>query len=184
MSDDDRARWDRRYADRETVSNGDVALPAFLQPFVEILPTAGSAIDLACGRGGAAVWLAQRGLRVWGCDVSPVAVTQARALAEHCGVAARCRFEIVDLDDGLPAGASADLLICNRFRDSRLDQSILKRLSGGGLLAISALSEVGASPGPFRARAGELLQAFGGLDVIEAREANGEAWLVARARNG
>jgi SAM-dependent methyltransferase len=180
VSDDDRVRWDRRYAGHEVVSDDDVALPPMFEPFAESFPAAGHALDLACGRGGAAVWLARRGLDVWGCDVSPVAVRLARELADRCGVASRCRFEIVDLDEGLPAGPRADVLICNRFRDDRLDRSILERLAGGGLLAISALSEVGSSPGPFRVRAGELRRAFDGLDVIAAGEANGEAWLLAR----
>jgi len=180
VSDEDRVRWDRRYAAHDVLSVDDVALPAVFQPFTETFPTAGRALDLACGRGGVAVWLAQRGLDVWGYDVSPVAVTQARKLAELGGVAVRCHFEIVDLDDGLPAGLPADVLICNRFRDVRLDGPILERLADGGLLAISILSEVGASAGPFRSRAGELGQAFDGLAVVAAREGDGEAWLLAR----
>ena len=51
-----------------------------------------------------------------------------------------------------------------------------------GLLAITALGEVGATPGPFRVAAGELPAAFAGLDVIAAGERQGEAWLLARAR--
>lgn len=179
MSDEDRIRWDRRYADRDVVSLDDVALPAAFQPFAQDFPAAGRALDLGCGRGGAAVWLAQRGLEVWGYDVSPVAIAQARELAEQCGAAASCHFEIVDLDDGLPAGPTVDVLICSRFRDGRLDRPIVDRLAVGGLLAISALSEVGTAPGPFRVKAGELRQAFEDLDVIAAQEANGEAWLLA-----
>jgi len=182
VSDEDRLRWDRRYTDRDAGSDEDVALPAVFRPFAEIFPAAGNALDLACGRGGAAVWLAQRGLDVLGCDVSPVAVRQARRLAELGGVADRCHFEIADLDDGLPAGPSADVLICNRFRDGRLDGPIVERLAGGGLLAISALSEVGGTPGSFRVKAGELRLAFEGLELVAAREANGGAWLLARRR--
>jgi len=59
VSADDRARWDRRYADR-VVSEDEVALPAVFQRFAAEFPTVGRALDLACGRGGAAVWLARR----------------------------------------------------------------------------------------------------------------------------
>lgn len=180
VSDDDRVRWDQRYGDREGLSDDDVALPAVFQPFAETFPTAGHALDLACGRGGAAVWLAQRGLEVWGYDVSPVAITQARGLAELAGVAARCHFAAIDLDDGLPVGRPLDMLVCNGFRDRSLYRPIRDRLAAGGLLAISVLSEVGASSGPFRAKAGELAQAFDGLAVIAAREADGHSWLLAR----
>lgn len=181
MSDEDGVRWDRRYADRGSVTLDDAALPAVFQPFAEEFPTTGRALDLACGTGGAAVWLAQRGMAVWGCDVSAVAISQARELAERCGVAARCHFEVCDLDNGLPAGSPADVLICNMFRDARLDQAITGRIAPGGLLAASALSEVGASPGSFRVGAGELRRAFAGLDVIAGGEAHGRAWLLARA---
>lgn len=107
---------------------------------------------------------------------------QARRLAELGGVADRCHFEIVDLDNGLPAGPSVDVLICNKFRDGRLDGPIVERLAGGGLLAISALSEVGGTPGPYRVKAGELRLAFEGLELVAGREANGDAWLLARSR--
>ena len=53
-------------------------------------------------------------------------------------------------------------------------------LAPGGLLAISALSEVGAQPGPFRVSAGELPTAFAGLRQIAGGECGGEAWLLAR----
>nr|MCH9733740.1 class I SAM-dependent methyltransferase [Actinomycetes bacterium] len=142
----------------------------------------GRALDVACGRGGAAVWLARRGLEVLGYDVSPVAVAQARRLAELGGVADRCHFEIVDLDDGLPAGPMVDVVICNRFRNESLDGPIVERLAGQGLLAISVLSEVGGTPGPYRVKAGELELAFEGLELVAAREGNGDAWLLARRR--
>jgi SAM-dependent methyltransferase len=183
VSDDDRVRWDRRYAGRRAVSVDDVGLPSAFQAFAEMFPTGGHALDLACGPGGAAVWLAQRGMDVYACDVSPVAIDHARALAELCDCAARCRFEIVDLDQGLPAGPPVELLLCTKFRDPRLDLAIIERLAVGGLLAISALSEVGAAPGPFRAKAGELRRAFDVLDVIAADDAHGETWLLARRRD-
>lgn len=158
------------------------ALPAPFLPFVDDFPTGGHGLDLACGRGEAAVWLALRGVQVHGFDVSPVAIAQALALAARCRAADRCNFDVLDLDDGLPAGPPADVIICNRFHDSCLDRPIAERLAVGGLLAISALSEVGATAGPFRARAGELRTAFGDLEVIAGDEAAGQAWLLARRR--
>jgi SAM-dependent methyltransferase len=137
-------------------------------------------MELACGLGRGAVWLARRGLDCWGIDVSGVAVGLARELAERNGVADRCRFDVVDLDDGLPAGPPVDVVLCHRFRDARLDRAIIERLAPGGVLAIAVLSEVGVGPGPFRAAPGELLRAFARLDAIAEGEADGEAWLLAR----
>jgi SAM-dependent methyltransferase len=183
MSAEDRVRWDQRYAgaDPTEALGPDLAvLPAVFTPFTDIFPLTGYAIELACGRGQVAVWLARRGLDVVGFDVSPVAITQAGALARACGVSGHCRFEAVDLDNGLPGGPAADVIVCHRFRDARLDQPLLTRLAPSGLLAISALSEVGADPGPFRVKAGELQHAFAALDVIAAGESDGLAWLLGR----
>ena len=127
------------------------------------------------------MWLATLGLLVRGLDVSPVAVGLARDLARRRGVAARCRFDVVDLDGGLPGGPPVEVIACHRFRDPRLDRAIVRRLAPGGLLAIAVLSEVGVGPGPFRAAPGELTAAFAALEVIAAGERRGEAWLLARA---
>jgi len=114
-------------------------------------------------------------------DISSVAISQARDLARRSGVGDRCRFDVVNLDDGLPAGPPVDVIFCHKFRDRRLDDAIIGRLAPGGLLAIAVLSEVGAAPGPFRAVPGELAAAFAGLDQIAGGEDQGYAWLLARA---
>ena len=177
MSADDRARWDGRYLQSGPAEPG---LSPVFAPYADRFPTTGSALDIACGSGSAAVWLALRGLSVTGVDISEVAIGCARELAVQRGVSVRCRFEVADLDDGLPAGAPVDVVVCQHFRDTRLDSAIMGRLVPCGLLAISALSEVGATPGRFRVAAGELPRAFPGLAVEAAGEADGVAWLLGR----
>ncbi|MFZ1179700.1 MAG: class I SAM-dependent methyltransferase [Mycobacterium sp.] len=181
MAEADRRRWDERYATQGPPPGSAVAPPNVLARCADVFPTAGRALDLACGQGLGAVWLALRGLEVLGLDISPVAVDQARDLAQRSGVGDRCRFDVVDFDDGLPAGLSVDVILCHKFRDRRLDQAIVERLAPGGLLAIAALSEVDATPGPFRAAPGELPAAFAELDLVAAGEGQGYAWLLARA---
>lgn len=176
MSAQDRSRWDASYADRGPVC--EPGLPAVFAAYAATFHVSGVALDIACGQGAAAVWLAQRGLDVTGFDVSAVAVGQARALAEQAGVAAH--FEVADLDDGLPPGPPVDVLVCHRFRDPRLYPALIDRLAPDGLLAICVLSEAGGPPGPFRAPAGELHAAFAGLDTVAAEEGDGQAWLLAR----
>lgn len=179
MSQKDRARWDAVYTDREPDTAP--ALPQVFSGQADEFPIAGSALDLACGTGRAAVWLARRGLQVWGLDVSAVAITQAKQAAALHGLAQRCRFDVVDLDEGLPAGPPVDVVLCHRFREPDLYPALAARLRPGGLLAICVLSEVGAQPGRFRAAAGELVSAFAGLETLAAGECDGQAWLVARA---
>jgi len=180
VAERDRHRWDERYAKAEPPA-GAVGPPGAFADHAQEFPTSGRALDVACGQGLAAVWLARRGMDVVGLDISPVAIGQARELARRCGVAERCYFGVADLDDGLPAGPPVDVIVCHRFRDRRLDRAMIGRLAPGGLLAVAVLSEVGAAAGPFRAVAGELPTAFAGLTPIAAGEGGGCAWLLARA---
>ncbi|MFV8050817.1 class I SAM-dependent methyltransferase [Mycobacterium sp. 48b] len=179
MSEKDRLRWDAAYTDRDP--DAGPALPQVFAGHAGLFPMSGSALDVACGTGRAALWLARRGLRVQGLDVSAVAITQARESAVRHGVAERCRFDVADLDEGLPDGSPVDVVLCHRFRDPGLYPALAARLRPGGLLAICVLSEVGADPGRFRATAGEVEAAFTGLETLAAGEGDGQAWLVARA---
>jgi SAM-dependent methyltransferase len=179
----DQCRWDARYRSQARPAAGAVEPPGVFAAYANVFPTSGRALDLACGQGLGAVWLARRGLDVWGLDISPVAIGRARNLARRDGVDDRCRFDAADLDDGLPAGPPVDVILCHNFRDRRLDRAIIARLAPGGLLAIAVLSEVGAAPGPFRAAPGELSAAFADLEEIVAGEGEGRAWLLARARD-
>lgn len=184
MSDHDRNRWDATYASRNPAAPVEPGLPGAFAGHEAVFPVSGTALDLACGRGLGSLWLARRGLDVWGVDVSAVAIGQAAALTARHGMTDRCRFEVVDLDHGLPPGPPVDVILCHRFRDRRLDSAIVERLAAGGLLAMCALSEVGAAPGRFRAAPGELLAAFAALEVVASGEADGEAWLLARRSRG
>jgi SAM-dependent methyltransferase len=180
VSADDRIRWDRRYAGQPVATIDDVGLPPPFRPFTALFPRCGTALDLACGRGAAAVWLARRGLTVAAHDISAIAAEAAQGLARRFGCAARCVVSVTDLDEGLPPGGPVNVLLCNDFRDPRLYESMLHRLAAGGLLAISVLSEVGGGTGRYRAPAGELTRAFASLEILASGEADGRAWLLAR----
>jgi thioredoxin reductase len=70
----------------------------------------GRALDLGCGAGADAIWLAQEGWAVTGVDISSAALAQAATAAEAAGVADRVDWLQRDLDggppsDGLPEGA-------------------------------------------------------------------------------
>jgi SAM-dependent methyltransferase len=181
VSDEDRERWDRRFA---AIGAAEVAAPpAELRGAEELLPTGGRALDVACGRGATAVWLAQRGFAVDAVDVSPVALRGGAELADRCGVADRIRWHAHDLDAGLPPaiGVGFAVVVCQRFRDPRLNPALAGALAPGGLLVLTVLSRSGGEDGPYRAEPGELPAAFGGLEVLAHRDADGAAALVARA---
>jgi SAM-dependent methyltransferase len=75
--------WDRRYAERPWLWTAEPNL--FLVTEVgDMAP--GRALDLACGEGRNAVWLAELGWTVTAVDFSEVATGRARELAEFRGV--------------------------------------------------------------------------------------------------
>lgn len=181
VSRDDRERWDRKHARSVPAPALDPPPPPPVFAHVEHhFPSGGDALDIACGRGEGAVWLASRGMSYRGVDVSPVAIAMAEDLAGATGVIGRCRFEVWDLDDGLPPGAPVDLLFCHMFRDPDLYEAMVDRVAPGGLLAMAALSEVGGKPGEYRCRPGELREAFGHLHVLDEGEGQGLARILGR----
>jgi SAM-dependent methyltransferase len=101
-----REDWDRRYAGAENLWS---AKPnRFLVAEVsELAP--GRALDLACGEGQNAIWLAERGWTVRGVDYSGVAIAKAHARAERDGVAVD--FVEDDLLRYEPEAAAYDLVI-------------------------------------------------------------------------
>jgi len=64
----------------------------------------GTALDLGCGAGADAIWLAQQGWTVTGVDISAAALAHAASAAEAAGFADRVEWVQHDLDGGLPDG--------------------------------------------------------------------------------
>ncbi|MGH3134581.1 MAG: class I SAM-dependent methyltransferase [Gaiellaceae bacterium] len=101
-----REDWDRRYAGVESLWS---AKPnRFLVAEVAEL-TPGRALDLACGEGQNAIWLAGLGWKVLGVDYSEVALARARARAARQGVEAE--FLAADLLDFEPQPDVHDLVL-------------------------------------------------------------------------
>lgn len=77
-----------RYQRRENLSWDEELPPPEVQAVAADLP-AGRALDLGCGFGRAAIYLAQLGWQVDGVDFIEIAITEARQRAESAGVNAR-----------------------------------------------------------------------------------------------
>ncbi|MBM9466015.1 class I SAM-dependent methyltransferase [Nakamurella leprariae] len=93
--------WEDRYAGAEQIWTG--RPNAALVDEVTDLP-AGHALDLGCGEGGDAVWLAARGWTVTAVDISRNALARTEAAAARAGVAERVTTERHDLAESTPAG--------------------------------------------------------------------------------
>jgi len=95
------SRWNRRHAEAEGV--GEVAQVLLCN--AHLLPRRGRALDLACGRGASALWLAERGLEVHAWDLSPVAIERLQAEARARGLRVQC--EVRDVVAQAPAQPGA-----------------------------------------------------------------------------
>lgn len=101
-----REDWDRRYAETESLWS---ATPNrfLVSEARELAP--GSALDLACGEGRNAVWLAALGWRVTAVDFSEVAIAKGRRRALEEGV--EVDFRVLDLLDFEPEHEAYDLVL-------------------------------------------------------------------------
>ena len=145
------AFWEDHYAQRSRVWSG--RPNAVLVDEVGALP-AGLALDLGCGEGGDAVWLAERGWRVVAVDVSQTALDRAASAAEAAGVADRIEWQRHDLAQTFPSGAFD--LVSAQFLQSPIDFPVERVLrsaaaavgAGGTLLIVShAAPPAGAAHG-------------------------------------
>ena len=99
----DASKWDERYAAADLVWSAEPN--QFLPPAVEGTEP-GTALDLACGEGRNAIWLARRGWDVTAIDFSTVAIDKARRLAGDTAV----EWRVADVTRFEP-GATYDLVV-------------------------------------------------------------------------
>ncbi|MGC4892394.1 class I SAM-dependent methyltransferase [Micromonospora sp. DT31] len=145
-ADTDPARfWDERYGQRDRIWSGRVN--PVLAEVAEDLPP-GTVLDLGCGEGGDAVWLASHGWQVTAVDISATALERLTAEAGRAGVAARITTVSQDLTRDFPAGRFD--LVSAQFLQSPLDlprEKVLRPAAGavapGGRLLVV---EHGAAP--------------------------------------
>lgn len=76
------AEWDERYASVEQVWSGQPN-EALMTEVGDLKP--GTALDVGCGEGADAIWLASRGWQVTAIEVSSVALKRAATAAEKVG---------------------------------------------------------------------------------------------------
>jgi SAM-dependent methyltransferase len=130
--------WEGHYSGPERVWSGRPN-PVLVDVAASLPP--GTALDLGCGEGGDAVWLALRGWRVTAVDVSATALARAAEAAAAAGVSDRVDLQRHDLAASFPAG-TFDLVSAQylhspiAFPRERVLRAAAGAVAPGGLLLV------------------------------------------------
>ena len=168
--------WNESYASGESLPWDTGTPDPLLVEMIEsraIVP--GRTLDIGCGTGTNAIFLAQHGFDVWGIDISDIAVEKARAKAQG-----RCHFEVVDFLAAAPAGGPFQFVFdrgCFHVFDgegerARFAQNVAAELVEHGLW-LSLIGSTEGAPrdeGPPRRSARDVMNAIEpSLEVLQLR---------------
>jgi len=135
-----------------------VPTPLLVETAQELPP--GRALDLACGNGRNAAWLAEHGWKVTAVDRSPVAIP---AVDTHVADLEKHEFPIGE--------ASWDLIVVSLYLQRDLFEPIKRGLKPGGIaIVIVLMMEPGHEQSLFRVRPGELAKYFEGWEILHYYE--------------
>jgi SAM-dependent methyltransferase len=160
--------WNERYRTREEID--DHPAPLLVDAASSIAP--GRALDLACGAGRNAIWLAHQGWNVTAIDGAEEAI---RILHAHdASIDAR----VLDLETGAPLpfdDETFDLVAILFYLYRPLFAEAQRVVKRGGIVVCAARLR-----GRYRVAPGELVQHFAGCEVLHSKEADEIAEIVVR----
>ncbi len=136
VTNDVEADWDERYSEREQLWSGQPN-GALVTEVAGLAP--GRVLDVGCGEGADAIWLARRGWDVTGLEVSGVALRRAATHASEAGVTIDwVRAGLAEA--GLPPGSfdlvSAQYPALLRTPDGAAERALLAAVAPGGVLLV------------------------------------------------
>ena len=190
MESDGRKRWEQKH--REAASTGLPPHPAhFLLEVQERLPRGGRALDLACGRGGNALFLAERGYPVEAVDRSFGALRELRKVAKEKSLPIETWVADLAAYPLLPALEDRyRVIVCFRYLERSIWHAMEKMLRPGGALVFETFTLLHRETDPqfpleYCLGPRELLRAFPGLTVSfyrETRQGESAGLLAFRSR--
>ncbi len=131
-----RAQWDERYSEREQLWSGQPN-GALVAEVADLTP--GRVLDVGCGEGADAVWLARNGWDVTALEVSGVALARAATHAHDAGVTVH--WVHAGLTDARLVPGSFDLVSAQypallRTPDAAAERALLGAVAPGGVLLV------------------------------------------------
>lgn len=132
MSCHERDSWNARFRSGDHSSSEPDPFLRHLEDYASILPAGRKALDIACGAGRHAAWLAEQGWNVTACDISLEALRRAQALASERGV--RLALYCQDLESLSLPSKHFDLIVCFFYLQRELFSVLKAALRPGGLI--------------------------------------------------
>lgn len=165
--DDRQTEWNARWREKAITANWQA--DGWLLRARSLLP-AGRALDIACGMGRNAIFLAEQGVAVTAVDMSEVALGLLETEAKARGLEIDCLHLDLETSPVLPLGPF-DLLLNFFYLHRPLLPLELARVRAGGVAVFRTFSSAGTDRfGPIRPdialHPGELLHIFSGWEIL------------------
>lgn len=176
-------KWNDAYKHAEIAT----AKPAqVLSENAHLLPKKGSALDLACGRAGNAIFLAKQGFNVDAVDISPNVLENLESFVKQQSLAISC--ECRDIESKGLSEKKYDVIVVSYFLNRELFPQIIKALKPCGLLFYETWSQEkvndsGPSNPEYRLQARELLNISHALRPLIYREEGDQGSITKGTRN-
>lgn len=183
MSRSDEEKWDRIHqADADTPAR----TARILAENLHLLPKSGTALDVACGKGGNALLLARHGLTTHAWDISQTALDfLARKAAEASLTLYTAKRDVVMQP---PTADAFDVIIATYFLERSIISALITGLRRNGLIFYQTFIKdkrdgYGPNNPDYRLDNNELLRLFFGMRVLYYREEGTVGDLNAGFRN-
>ena len=194
MSDEiAKQKWNQIYSTEDETK---VQPAQVLCEYKYLLPSTGIALDLACGLGGNAIFLAQHGLTTHAWDISEQAIQKLEQYCV-CNKIDLVTTAVRDVCEQPPTDNSFDVICVSFFLERNITKNIVSALKPNGLLYYQTfvheqVSEHGPRNPKYRLSENELLNMFSSLHILSYQELGAvgnvkqgirdSAWVVAQKR--
>lgn len=138
----DQAFWDERYQSSSALWSGQPN-SVLITEAADLAP--GTALDVGCGEGADAIWLAQRGWRVTAIDISTVALERGAAHAREAGgdLAQPISWLHVDVTNWVPPASTYDLVSAQFLHAPKIQRQTLHQRLAASVAPDGSLLLVG-----------------------------------------
>jgi SAM-dependent methyltransferase len=149
-----------------------------------LLPASGDSLDVACGSGRHALWLARQGFRTSAVDRDPAAIAMLKQEAARLELSISAHVVDLEKGDRLFEPDSFDLVVVVHYLHRPLLPQLVAALRRGGVLVYETFTRAQATRGKptnpaFLLDSGELLTLVRPLHILASREGDFEGRMVA-----